>query len=180
MTVKNLLFFDCETGGLSPRKADMVEAAWILTDPSGREVLSRVALRIFPKRPVDRRAAAVNGYNPWVWQETAHDLQSVMDCLLADAQDACFVAHNAPFDWRFVEAALVALDRRWTGSHRRFCTRSAAAPLQKAGRVGSVKLEELTRYFGIPHVAHRAAGDIEATRQVYLRLRERYPEVLTP
>ena len=178
MKNNNLLFFDCETGGLNNRTSDLVEAAWILTDKTGNKVLNSINMRIFPSRPVDPRAAAVNGYDVNEWRTTAYNLDTVMDILLHDAKDAIFVGHNAAFYWGFIEASLASIEKKWTGDYHRLCTASLAWPLMAAGKIEKVRLESLTAYFGIQHEAHRAMGDASAMRQIYLRLMELYSPII--
>ena len=116
----------------------------------------------------------MNGYNVDEWRNTGHRLDNAMDHLLLDAENAVFVAHNVAFDWGFVETALSDVGKKWPGDYHRLCTASLTWPLLAAGKVEKVRLEVLTAYFGIPHEAHRAAGDAEAARQVFLQLMALY------
>ena len=73
------LFFDLETGGLFHWQHDMVEVAAILTDPSGEIVLEEFSTRVFPERPVDAKAAEINGYNQEKWATTAVPIEKAAD-----------------------------------------------------------------------------------------------------
>src|SRR5579859_934718 len=90
----NLFFFDCETGGLTWNDHDMVEVACIVTDPSGRNVLSKYHARVLPKLPVHPDAAAINGYNVEKWASEAVTIDVAMVKLLGLAKDCLFCAHN--------------------------------------------------------------------------------------
>lgn len=171
MNEHNLFFFDCETGGLDPRIADMVEVACVVTDPSGKKVLSEYCAKVFPKKPVDPRAAEVNGYSSEKWASEAVELDTAMVRMLEKARDSVFCAHNAPFDWAFFSAAMAARGQRWRGDYHKIDTVALATPLLMAGKVADLKLGTLTRHFGIPHEnAHSAMVDVRACHQLYLKL----------
>jgi len=165
-----LFFFDCETGGLDPREADMVEVAAILTDPTGCDVLDEVSAKVFPRKPVHPRAAAVNGYSVEKWASEAVELGGPLSKMVWMSRNAIFTAHNTPFDWAFFDAALRERGLRWQSDYHRYDTAALAMPLLRHGLVPNLKLETLTSYFGIEHDAHRALGDVRACRQLYLRL----------
>ena len=168
----NLFFFDCETGGLKVHEADMVEVGCILTDPTGRTVIEEYSAKVFPKKPVQTRAAEVNGYTPEKWAAEAVELDGPMFQMIRMARNAIFTAHNTPFDWAFFEKAMDERYMKWPSDYHRWDTVSLAVPLLYSGRVPNLKLETLAAYFGIEHVAHRALGDVRATREVFLRLME--------
>lgn len=169
----DLFFFDCETGGLNPIEADMVEVAAIRTDPTGKIVREEFTAKVFPKKPVHPKAAAVNGYTPEKWAKEAVELDLVMPKLLQMARNALFTAHNAAFDWAFVEAAMTVRLQRWPSDYHKNDTVAMAQPLLRHGLVERLKLEELARFFGVVHEnAHSALGDVRACREVYLKLNE--------
>jgi DNA polymerase III epsilon subunit-like protein len=173
----NLFFFDCETGGLNPAVADMVEVACIVTDPSGQLVLNEYSAKVIPKKPVDAGAARINGYTTEKWAAEAIDLDIAMVKMLGLGRDAVFVAHNTPFDWSFFEMAMAQRSQRWNGDYHKIDTVALATPLLKAGHVPNLKLVTLSAHFGIEHEAHRAMGDARACREVYLKLMEMYASV---
>jgi len=176
----NLFFFDSETGGLSPHEADFVEVAAILTDPSGKTVLEEYCTKVIPKKPVNPRAAAVNGYSAEKWAAEAIPLDHAMVKLLSMARNAFMVAHNVQFDWAFLEAAMAERMQRWTGDHRKICTMTLAQPLLLLDRVPNLKLGTLTEYFKVPHEdAHTALSDVRACRGLYLKLMEAYVPALS-
>lgn len=116
---------------------------------------------------------------PWISR-----LTGITDEMVADApafgeiaglvrerlEGRVFVAHNAPFDWRFVSAEM----RRASSllpSGPRLCTlRLARRALPGLPRKG---LDAVTEHYGIEiEGRHRAAGDAIATAGVLLRLLE--------
>lgn len=170
MNAHNLFFFDCETGGLDPSEKDMVEVAVVLTDPTGLNVLEEYEAKVFPKRPVDAKAAEINGYTVEKWAAEAIDLPGAMVEMLTLAKDSIFCSHNTPFDWGFFSAAMAQRGQRWPGDYHRIDTVALATPLMKFGVVPNVKLGTLTEHFRIPHIAHRALGDARACQRLYAQL----------
>lgn len=170
----NLLFLDTETGGLNARDFDLVSVACILTDPTGRTVLEEWDTKVYPMKPVDPKAAAVNGYTKEAWENDAVHAPVAMVKVLQMLNGAMMVCHNTPFDKAFIEAALWINRQKWTGRYHTMDTVALAMPLLRAGLVENVKLETLTKYFGIEHVKHRALGDTRACREVFLRLNDIY------
>ena len=169
-----LFFFDSETGGFDAAVCDMVEVACIVTDPTGRNVLEEYSAKVFPKKPVDPGAAAVNGYTREKWATEAIELDAAMIKLLTMGKDAVFCAHNVPFDWSFFTAAMNQRKQRWNGDYHKIDTVALSVPLLKHGKIPNLKLVTLTEYFGIDHEAHRAMGDARACQQVYVKLMDIY------
>lgn len=176
-----LFFFDSETGGLDPGQHDMVEVACIVTDPTGHDVLAEYCAKVHPRRPVDPKAAEVNGYTAEKWAAEAIQLPAAMDHMLDMARDCVFVAHNAAFDWGFFQPAMAARNRGWRGSYHKIDTCALAMPLLKAGLVVDVKLATLVTFFGgRQEAAHSALSDVRDCRMIYLKMMERYAAVEWP
>lgn len=168
-----LFFFDCETGGLDPSEADMIEVACLVTDPTGQHIIDEYSAKIRPSKPVHPKAAAVNGYTVEKWAATAIDPIPAMHELMHRARQTMFCAHNAPFDWGFFEPLMKHAGRRWTGDYHKLDTVGMAMPLFVRGKVPSLKLGVLAEYFNIdPGEAHTAMADVHTCRQVFLRLME--------
>jgi DNA polymerase-3 subunit epsilon len=172
----NLFFFDAETGGLDAATSDMVEVACIRTDPTGKNVLGEYVTKVFPERPVDPKAAAINGYNPEKWATEAIRLYDAMPRLHLLSRNTLFVSHNVAFDWQFYANGLKVWNgARWPGDYHKVCTVNLAMPLLLAGKVENLKLGTLAAHFGVKHEdAHSALGDVRACRGVYLALMEYY------
>jgi DNA polymerase III subunit epsilon len=176
----NLFFFDCETGGLSSAEADMIEVAVVLTDPTGQNVLQEFCAKVFPKKPVHPKAAAVNGYTQEKWAAEGVDLDGPMVKMLSMSKDAIFVSHNTPFDWGFFSSAMAERQQRWGGDYHKIDTIALATPLWKAGRIENLKLATLVSYFGMHQdAAHTALSDARDCRKVYLKLMERYDKLFS-
>jgi DNA polymerase-3 subunit epsilon len=99
----------------------------------------------------------------------------VADQVLPLLEGRVFVAHNAPFDWRFVCAEL----ERSTGilpAGRQLCTVKLARKLLP--QLPSRSLDSLARYFGLEIASrHRALDDAVATAHVLLRFIDRLQEL---
>jgi len=171
----NLFFFDSETGGLEAHEADMVQVAVVLTDPTGDRILEEYSAKVFPKKPVHPKAAAVNGYTAEKWAQEAVELDGPMIKMLGMARNAVFVAHNTPFDWSFFATAMAQRQQRWPGDYHKIDTVALATPLLKFGRVENLKLATLVAHFGYQQEeAHTALSDARDCRKIYLAMMKRY------
>ncbi len=171
----NKLFCDNETGGLDPEKCSITETAFILTDPSGERVIEEFSARVFPDKPVESKAAEINGYTLEKWATTAVPISSIIPKIASLSRGAIFCSHNAPFDWGFIEPALKAQGARWGGDYHKACTVAMSMPLLTAGLVTNIKLGTLAAFFGIdPGEPHRALSDVRVCRQVFLKLNALY------
>jgi DNA polymerase III alpha subunit (gram-positive type) len=171
----NLFFFDSETGGLSPLEADMVEVAAVLTDPTGTKILDEFSAKVFPKKPVNEKAAAVNGYTAEKWAIEAVELDGPMIKMLSMARNAIFTAHNAAFDWGFFETAMKQRFQKWPSDYHRYDTVALSVPLLRHGIVPNLRLETLAKHFGIKHEnAHTALADVHACRELFVKVMEIY------
>jgi len=166
-----ILFFDCETGGLNPFTDEMLEIACIKTDPTGDSILQEYHTKIKPKNPerITEKAAAINGYTLDGWSDSI-DLDKAMIEILSMASSCIFAAHNAPFDWSFLDYAMKKRGQRWPGRWYQIDTVSMSWPLLVSGKVPDLKLITLAKYFNIDHDPHRAASDTHACRQIYMAL----------
>jgi DNA polymerase-3 subunit epsilon len=102
------------------------------------------------------------------FNEVAEEVRRVVD-------GAVFVAHNAPFDWRFLSTEL-----EWAGAGRLrgrvLCTVRLARRL--VPEVSRRSLDALSWYFGVENVArHRAFGDARATTDIFRILLDRLDEL---
>ena len=146
--------FDLETTGIKPKEDMIVEIGAVLFE--GSRAIKGYGTLINPGVPIPPDASAVNG----ITDEMVADKPRVNE-VLSDFADFCgdlpLVAHNAPFDFKFLLEAIKA--------HR------AAAPsgvvldtLPLARKVFpgllNYKLGTLVRHFGFPSgTFHRAEED---------------------
>jgi len=163
------VLFDTETTGLNPLLGDrVIEVACLelLRDlPTGRSFHSFID----PERDIDPDASRVHGL-------TRADLRSkprfaeVADELLAFLGTSPLVAHNAPFDFGFLDAEFARLGRPALGRDRMVDT-LAMAKARFPGLPNN--LDALCRRFGIDlseRTSHNALLDCRLLAEVYIEL----------
>jgi len=162
---KALIVLDTETTGLSSYDNYVIELAAVKVE--GGRIVDRFERLIKPGKPIPAIATSVHHItNEMV--ENKPSFKEVMDDFLEFIGDGIFVAHNAAFDWRFINEEL----KRNGGSelsNSRMCT----IQLAKIAIPGldSYKLESLTKYFNTKASnTHRAMDDVEATTEIMLEM----------
>jgi DNA polymerase-3 subunit epsilon len=163
------ILFDTETTGLDPLTGDrVIEIACIELErelPTGRIYHELVD----PGRDIPAEATRVHGL-------TRADLAGkpvfadIADAFLAFIGDAPLVAHNAPFDFGFVNMELTRLDLPRLGADRMIDT-LALAKARFPGLPNS--LDALCRRFGIDtseRTSHNALLDCRLLAEVYVEL----------
>jgi DNA polymerase III subunit epsilon len=164
---------DCETTGGSPGRGHRItEIAAVRVDRGGR-LQGEFAALVNPARPIPRSITRLTRISddmvacapPFV--EVAPGLQEIL-------AGAVFVAHNAPFDLRFVEWELRRGDYG-TPRGRVLCTARLARKVMPELR--SRSLDSLIDFYGLYCDArHRARGDALVTVEVLVRLLDRVEE----
>ena len=164
---------DCETTGGAPSRGHRVtEIAALRVDRRGR-VLDEFQTLVNPYRRVPSMITRLTNITQEMvdaappFLEIAPRLQEIL-------AGAVFVAHNAPFDLRFVE---MEMKRGEYGGPRGrlLCTARLARKMMPELR--SRSLDALIHFYGIPCDArHRAYGDARATVDVLVRLLDRAEE----
>jgi DNA polymerase-3 subunit epsilon len=153
------------TGGGAAGSDRIIEIAVVLVQGERRELVFESLVN--PGRPIPGVVTSITGItNDMV--RTAPAFGEIAEPLLAALAGRVFVAHNARFDWRFVETELKrARALRLEGV--RLCTVRLARRLVHA--VESCNLDALTLRFDLSNPArHRAAGDALATAELLHRL----------
>lgn len=169
--LRDLVFavVDVETTGSRPANGDRItEVAVVLAGPGDRVETVLDAL-VNPERPIPAAVTRVTTIDDAMVRDRPL-FREVADDLLAALAGRVFAAHNAQFDWRFLEAEV----RRARGLRLdgpRVCTVKLARRL-----IPGLKhrgLDSVSRYFGVEiERRHRAGGDAEATARILLRLRD--------
>lgn len=150
---------DVETTGGRPDSGDRVtEIAMVLVaDGAVQEVYETL---VNPMRPIPPWITQLTNIN-WAMVKDAPRFRDIAPQLLDTLGGRVFVAHNAPFDWKFVSAEVA----RATGQElvgRRLCTVRLARKLLPQLR--SRSLDFVAAHYGVDNAArHRAAGDAVAT-----------------
>jgi DNA polymerase-3 subunit epsilon len=157
---------DVETTGVRSRMDDRITEIAIVTVSDGKVKLAFDSL-INPERYIPPRITAVTGItNEMVTR--APRFAEVTDAIMGVLSGRVFVAHNARFDWNFVNSELRRA-RDLVLSGPKLCTVRLARRLVRG--IESCGLDSLTHWFGWENQArHRAAGDALVTAQLLNRL----------
>jgi DNA polymerase-3 subunit epsilon len=159
--------FDLETTGISPTDDAVVEIGAVrFIDGLPREEFCRL---VNPGRPIPADAVAVHGITN---EEVRHQpgIAEVMGPFTEFCGSLPLVAHNAKFDFKFLEEAV----------NRTRCKAPPGLVLDTYSLAKRVfpgmlnyRLETLTKYFEFPNsVFHRAAEDAAYCGKVFLRILE--------
>jgi DNA polymerase-3 subunit epsilon len=161
---------DLETTGGSPAGDRITEVGAVKI--RGGEVLGTFHTLVDPEVPIPPLISALTGITDRM-VAGAEPIQVVLPCLLEFLGGAVLVAHNASFDWRFVQANLERHGYRRLGN-RVVCTARLARKLLPRDEVPNVRLATLAAYLGASVTpCHRALTDARATVDVFHGLLER-------
>ncbi|WP_058617466.1 exonuclease domain-containing protein [Methylobacterium indicum] len=165
---ERFVVIDFETSGLSPNKGDRVIEVGAVEIVDGR--IGRCFQSLAnPGFPVSARITTITGITNAMLAD-APPLAAVMREVSAFIAGATLIAHNAPFDRRFLRAEMERLDL-WDD-------REVLCTLQLGKRaypgLGSYKLALLAEHAGVqlPDAMHRALADAMATAELFLVMRE--------
>jgi DNA polymerase-3 subunit epsilon len=170
-----LTFLDVETTGLSPAHGHRICELALLRVRAGTIEYEFDRL-IDPQRPLDPRAALVNGISPELlhgaptFDLIAREVQEVIE-------DSVLVAHNAPFDMAFLEHEFHRLGLPAPTNYVLDTLRLARRLLQRS----SYNLHALAYDLHLDTPAHRAMPDVLALRGLfdYLAGRMRTNDICT-
>jgi DNA polymerase-3 subunit epsilon len=157
---------DVETTGGSVLGGDRItEIAAVVV--RGGEIADVFETLVNPERPIPPWITALTNIT-WDMVKDKPTFRDVCERVLGVLRGHVFVAHNATFDWRFLNAEVArATGERLAG--RRLCTVRLARKVLPQLR--SRSLDNVAAYYGVEIGArHRAGGDAVATARVLLRL----------
>ncbi len=157
---------DVETTGTSHGLGDRITEIAAVVVKNGRLGRSFHTL-INPERPIPRYITQLTGIS-WGMVKDAPRFCEVSDVVRDLLGDHVFVAHNAPFDWGFVN---MELDRGGGAplDNPRLCTVRLARRL--LSHLPRRSLDHVTAHYGIVvEHRHRALGDAVATAHVLTHL----------
>jgi DNA polymerase III subunit epsilon len=164
---------DCETTGGSPGRGDRItEIAAVRVDRAGR-VRDEFRSLINPARSIPRSITRLTNITEAMVADAPFfvDVAPRLQAILAGG---VFVAHNAPFDLRFVEWEMKRGD---FGPPRGRVLCTARFARRTLPELRSKSLDSLIHYYGIEcHARHRAYGDALATADILVRLLDRAEE----
>lgn len=165
---------DIETTGLSPLKHEIIEIGCVIFSEKDFKIHAQLNFKVKPERieDADPKALQVNGYTKEDWEDGMTLFQALN--FYAEATEGCtFMAHNAMFDWSFLEVAAERENIQFKfKSHHKIDTVSVAWCKIPHTKVTSWSLKTLCTYFGIPPEPsiHRAVNGALCTYEVYKKL----------
>jgi len=159
---------DLETTGLSPERSTILEIGAVRI--AGLRAVAHFQTLVDPGVPIPAAITALTGIDRQI-VDGAPDLERAIRSFrtwVGPGPGVAFVAHNAPFDARFVRRAFAAHGLPpWPGPI--FCTRRLARRL--VPDLPRFDLDSLSARFGIANRwRHRALGDAEAAARALLEL----------
>ncbi|MEA2062517.1 MAG: 3'-5' exonuclease [Gemmatimonadota bacterium] len=163
---------DVETTGMSPPTDRVIEVACVKI--AGGAVVDEYSTLVNPGRQVPWIITRLTGITGQM-VSSAPSFGSVAERFLDFLGEAVFVAHNAPFDWRFIQSE-VRLARARRLVNRTLCTRRLTVKL--VPELSRRRLGDLAEFFNLDFdgCRHRALGDARVTARALLILLERARE----
>ena len=185
-----IIWFDCETTGLSPYKNDIVRLGYMLQ--VNRNIVTQGDIKMRPMCPgnIEPLALKVNGLTKEEIMEYPPAREGYMSLLAAmdphidkyDKEDkAAPGGYNVGFDLNFLSALKNRLKVKF--GHWSYLTHYPVDPyamthcLASYGLLGGLKnrkLDTLCKRYGIEIDAHDAASDIRATRELWYAMMRQF------
>jgi DNA polymerase III epsilon subunit-like protein len=174
-----ILAFDTETTGLSPENGDRVielAAVEMRADEAGQvRDVRRHEFLFSPGAPLSADTTRITGIRDEdllgkpSFEDCAAEVRALFD------RPGILVAHNLPFDLRFLAAELARAGLRWPSRMVELDTYDVARKhLPSGGRLPDYKLGTLTSFLGVQLVeAHRAGNDAEACGRALIAMAQR-------
>ncbi len=159
---------DVETTGCAPPGDRIIEVGGAKV--SAGRIVERYQQLVHPGLPIPPFITRLTGIDDTML-EGAPPFAAVADRVRAFVDDCVVVAHNAPFDGRFLDAELTAAAGRGL-ARPLLCTVRLGRRLL-AGMLSRFNLDALAAFYGLAFDGrHRALGDAEVTALVLLRYLE--------
>ena len=155
---------DIETTGLSEYKHKITEIAAVRIE--GGKMVDSFQTLINPGVRIPSFITRLTGITDEMVRD-APPIHEVMPAFVKFLGNTIFVAHNASFDYRFLNYYAQQCCRTALGN-KRLCTRKLANRLLP--ELGNKRLSNLCEHFNITNIqAHRALADVHATVAVLNR-----------
>ena len=170
-----LAFVDIETTGFDRDTHEIIELGVVIARmrDGTLTVVDQVDLKIHPRHIQTAEAAAlrINGYNEADWL-FAVDIEDALKTFAQKTDGAIFVAHNATFDYGFIETNLRRYGIENTMHYHKLDTISIAfGILHTNDDIGKLSLRALCEKYNVENkAAHSAFADAYATYEVFKKL----------
>jgi DNA polymerase III epsilon subunit-like protein len=172
-----IVFTDLETTGFSVDKHKIIEIGAVVTNYE-LDVIDEIDIKVWvDKEHIDEIASPsaleVNGYTSEAWAE-AMDLREAMEIYSEKTVNATFVAHNAGFDWKFLERAFVDTHIENTLAGHRIDNLRFSRHVLKGVGLSNFTQATVAQHLGIepePKI-HRAVNGARLAHAIYKKLFE--------
>jgi len=170
-----LAFIDIETTGLDRDTHEIIELGVVIARLKDNilTVTDELDLKIIPHHieRADPVALRVNGYDPADWL-FAVSIEDALKTFADKTSGAVFVAHNATFDYGFIEANLRRHGIENKMHYHKLDTISVAfGVLHHNDDISKLSLRALCEKYGIENKrAHSAFADAYATYELFKKL----------
>jgi DNA polymerase-3 subunit epsilon len=162
---------DVETTGLSPKFERLTEIAIIILEDG--QIVDEFSTLLNPEKKIPYRITQLTGINNQMVQEAPHFFE-VAKQIVQMTEDCTFVAHNASFDYRFIQAEF----SRYGFDYQRKILDTVKLSRKLLPGFKSYSLGKLSSQLGIEiQDRHRAMGDAMATAELLIRLLTVNPEL---
>ena len=169
--MERFAIIDVETTGLSPKTERLTEIAIIVMENG--EILEEFSSLINPERKIPYRITQITGINNQMVKD-APFFYEIAKKIVQLTQDCTFVAHNASFDYRFIQAEF----SNFGYDYQRKVLDTVKLSRKLLPGFKSYSLGKLTAQLGIQiKDRHRAMGDAAATAELFQRLLIIQPEL---
>lgn len=161
---------DVETTGLSPKQERLTEIAIIIVDNG--QIIDEFSSLLNPEKKIPYRITQLTGINNQMVQEAPRFFE-IAKQVVQMTEGCIFVAHNASFDYRFIQAEF----SRYGFDYQRKLLDTVKLSRKLLPGFKSYSLGKLTSQLGIKITdRHRALGDAMATAELFLQLLKVNPE----
>ena len=165
---------DLETTGASPKKGAAITEIGAVKVKNG-EYLGNFESFVNPLTPIPEYITQMTGITDLMLAK-APVIDEILPAFLefaGSAEETIIVAHNAPFDLRFLKSAAKELDLDWP-KFKTLDTVTIARQVLSKEDVPNCKLSTLAQFFGTKNEPnHRALDDAKATTEILHGLIER-------
>lgn len=164
---------DLETTGLNPKLDKIIEIGAVKVIEG--TVVDTFSALVNPGRKLEQRIVELTGITDSDL-ENAPYIDEVLPLLITFLEDYILLGHSILFDYSFLKKA--AVDKKLTFEKQAIDTLKIAR--KYLADLEHRSLDYLCEYYQIPHRAHRALADAEATSMLYQRLTEAFYQEQEP
>ncbi len=165
--IKSYVSIDLETTGLNPKSDKIIEIGAVrVVDGIPTE---RFSTFVNPGRKLEEHIIELTGIQDADLQD-APTIEEVWPSLVEFLGDSILLGHSILFDYSFLKKA--AVNQKLTFEKQAIDTLKIARRFLT--ELEHRSLDYLCEYYKIPHQAHRALADAEATSELYHRLVEQF------